>query len=38
VDSLAATLGQGLLVYKAVQLKEAEKNLDEIAAWLCCGK
>ena len=34
VDSLAATLGQGLLVYKAVQLKEAEKNLDEIAAWL----
>ena len=34
VDSLAATLGQGLLVYKAVQLKEAGKNLDEIAAWL----
>ena len=34
MDSLAATLGQGLLVYKAVQLKEAEKNLDEIAAWL----
>lgn len=34
VDSLSATLGQGLLVYKAVQLKEAGKNLDEIAAWL----
>ena len=34
MDSLAATLGQGLLVYKAVQLKEAGKNLDEIAAWL----
>ena len=34
VDSLAATLGQGLLVYKAVQLKEAGKNLDEIAVWL----
>ena len=34
MDSLSATLGQGLLVYKAVQLKEAGKNLDEIAAWL----
>ena len=34
MDSLAATLGQGLLVYKAVQLKEAGKNLDEIAVWL----
>ena len=32
VDSLAATLGQGLLVYKAVQLKEAGKSLDEVAA------
>ena len=32
VDSLAATLGQGLLVYKAVQLKEAGKldKLDEV--------
>lgn len=34
VDSLAATLGQGLLVYKAVQLKEAGKSLDEVAAWV----
>ena len=34
MDSLSATLGQGLLVYKAVQLKEAGKNLDEIVAWL----
>lgn len=33
-DSLAATLGQGLLVYKAVQLKEAGKSLDEVAAWV----
>lgn len=34
VDSLAATLGQGLLVYKAVLLKEAGKSLDEVAAWV----
>lgn len=34
VDSLAATLGQGLLVYKAVQLKESGKSLDEITAWV----
>lgn len=34
VDSLAATLGQGLLVYKAVQLKVAGKSLDEVAAWV----
>lgn len=34
VDSLAATLGQGLLVYKAVQLKEAGKSLDGVAAWV----
>lgn len=34
VDSLAATLDQGLLVYKAVQLKEAGKSLDEVAAWV----
>ena len=34
VDSLAATLGQGLLVYKAVQLKEAGKTIDEVAAWV----
>lgn len=34
VDSLAATLGQGLLVYKAVQLKEAGKSLDEVDAWV----
>ena len=34
VDSLAATLGQGLLVYQAVQLKEAGKSLDEVAAWV----
>lgn len=34
VDSLCASLGEGLLVYKAVQLKKQGKSLDELAAWL----
>jgi DegV family protein with EDD domain len=34
VDSKAASSGQGLLVYMAAQLKEAGKNIDEIAKYL----
>ncbi len=34
VDSLNASLGQGLMVMKAVELKEAGKGIDEIADWL----
>ena len=34
VDSLSATVGQGLVVYKAVQLKKAGKSIDEIATWI----
>ncbi|HKM22131.1 MAG TPA: DegV family protein [Lachnospiraceae bacterium] len=34
VDSLCASLGEGLLVHKAVQLKKQGKSLDEIAEWL----
>lgn len=34
VDSLCASLGEGLLVHKAVQLKESGKSIEEIAAWL----
>ena len=33
VDSLCACLGEGLLVYKAVQLKLAGKSLEEVAKW-----
>lgn len=33
VDSLCACLGEGLLVYKAVQLKRAGKSLKEVAKW-----
>ncbi len=34
VDSLCASLGEGLFVHKAVQLKKQGKSLDEIAEWL----
>ena len=33
VESLCACLGEGLLVYKAVQLKRAGKSLEEVAKW-----
>lgn len=34
VDTLAASLGEGLLVHKAVQLRDAGKSLDEVAEWV----
>lgn len=34
VDSLCASLGEGLLVHKALGLKDEGKSLDEIAEWL----
>lgn len=34
IDSLCASLGQGLLVHKAIQMKENGKTIDEIAKWL----
>lgn len=34
VDSLCASMGEGLLVYYALQLKKEGKTLDEVAAWL----
>ena len=33
LDSLSASLGEGLLVHKAVMMKEAGKTLDEVADW-----
>ena len=38
VDSLCASLGEGLLVHKAVQMKEAGKSLAEIREWLEANK
>jgi len=34
LDSLNVSLGEGMVVMKAVQMKEAGKSLDEIAAWI----
>ncbi len=34
VDSLCASLGEGLFVYKAVCMKAAGKSMDEVADWL----
>lgn len=34
VDSLSASLGEGLLVHKALALKEQGRSLDEVAQWV----
>lgn len=34
VDTLAASMGQGLLVYYAVKMKEEGKSMDEIIKWV----
>ncbi|HKM03641.1 MAG TPA: DegV family protein [Lachnospiraceae bacterium] len=34
VDSLCASLGEGLFVHKAVQLKKAGKSMEETASWM----
>ncbi len=34
VDTLSGTVGQGLLLIKAVNMKKEGKNIDEIAEWL----
>ncbi len=34
IDSLAASIGEGLLVHKAVTMRDAGKSLEEIAAWI----
>ncbi len=34
IDSLCASLGEGLLVYYAVQLQKLGKTIDEVAQWV----
>lgn len=34
IDSLSASLGQGLLVHYAVTMKESGKSLEEVAQWV----
>jgi DegV family protein with EDD domain len=34
IDSLCAAMGEGMLLYKAVELKEQGKSFDEIVEWI----
>jgi DegV family protein with EDD domain len=34
IDTLAASLGEGLLVYKAVQMRQEGKSFEETADWI----
>lgn len=34
IDTLCASLGEGLLVHKAVMLQEQGKSMDEVAEWV----
>ncbi len=34
IDSKCASMGEGLLVHKAVQLQKEGKSMDEVAAWV----
>ncbi|MEG0614955.1 MAG: DegV family protein [Oscillospiraceae bacterium] len=34
VDTLCASLGEGLLLFKAIQLKKAGKSIDDVYSWL----
>lgn len=38
IDSLCASLGEGLLVHKAVSMMESGKSLDETAEWVEANK
>lgn len=38
IDSLCASMGQGLLLYKALELRDAGKSIDEIATWVEANK
>lgn len=34
VDTLCACMGEGLLLHKALQLKEAGKTMEEVVQWV----
>lgn len=38
IDSLAASLGEGLLVHKACELKDSGKTINQVAEWLEANK
>lgn len=38
IDTLCACMGEGLLLYKVLQLKDQRKTLEEIAEWVEANK
>ena len=34
IDTLCASLGQGMLVYQAAKLRQAGKSMEEVAQWV----
>lgn len=38
IDSLCASMGEGLLLYKAIELKEEGKSLEELVDWVEANK
>ena len=38
IDTLCACLGEGLLLYKVLQLKDAGKSIEEVAKWVEANK
>lgn len=38
IDTLAASLGQGLMVHKALEMRKEGKTVDEIAEWVEANK
>lgn len=38
IDTLCACLGEGLLLYKVLELRKEGKNIDEIAQWVEANK
>lgn len=34
IDTLNVSLGQGMVIMKAIQLKESGKNIEEVTAWI----
>lgn len=34
IDTLTASLGEGILIMKAVEMKKAGKSIDEVAGWM----
>lgn len=38
IDTLCASMGEGLIVYKAAQMRDEGKSIDEAAAWIEANK